>query len=101
MLVAPIFNAVMAAVLWLGRTGVLLLLYPLMLLIGWLRLWVRERGQIRFLMLWRTHGPVGLHRFGWQEAALDVEYLLATLLIVLSAAGVGLIIYWASKAAGL
>ena len=82
---------------WLLRTGTLLLLYPLMLLSGWGRLWIRERGQRGFLVLWQREGRAGLHRFGWAEAALDVEYAIASVLIVLAGTGVGLVLYSVGK----
>ena len=93
MIIVPLFNAVVTEVWWVLRTGILLALYPLMLLTGWLRLWVRERGHLSLGRLWLTHGHAGLHRFGWQEAALDVDYLCITLLITLAGAGVCLVAY--------
>jgi hypothetical protein len=96
-IIGPILNWLFGAVLWLFRTGTLLLLYPLMLLTGWVRLWVRERGQSSFGALWRRHGRVALHRFGWAEAALDVEYALATCLIMLAGTGVGVAVYSLGK----
>ena len=92
-IIGPILNILFGAVWWLLRTGTLLLLYPLMLLTGWVRLWVRARGRQSFGALWRQHGRVGLHRFGWAEAALDVEYAFASLLIVLASAGVCAVLY--------
>lgn len=93
MIIVPLFNAVLTGVWWVLRTGVLLALYPLMLLTGWLRLWMRERGRLGFGRLWLTHGHAGLYRFGWQEAALDVEYLIITLLIALAGVGMCLVVY--------
>lgn len=49
-------NGLPPALVEVGRTAVLRTLWPLMLLMSWLR-------------LWRTHAPRGLHRLGWQEAA--------------------------------
>ena len=92
-IIGPVLNLVFGTVCWLLRTGILLLLYPVMLLTGWVRLWVRERGQASFLNLWEQHGRVGLHHFGWAEAALDVEYAIATCLIVLAGGGVVLVLY--------
>ncbi|ALW86141.1 hypothetical protein AUC43_14195 [Hymenobacter sedentarius] len=99
-ILAPIFDAVSAAVCWVGRTVILVALYPLMLFTGWFRLWLRERGQSSFRVLWQTHGHAGLHRFGWQEAALDLEYLMATLLIGLVSVGVCAMVYSLVKLAG-
>ena len=92
-IIGPILNFVFGVVWWLLRTGTLLLLYPIMLLTGWVRLWIRERGRASFLNLWEQHGRVGLHRFGWAEAALDVEYAIATCLIALAGGGVALVLY--------
>jgi len=64
---ALLLNWLLRALVGVGRTVVLLAFWPLMLLMGWLRLWQRERTGP--LVLWRAHGPRGLHRFGWQEAA--------------------------------
>jgi hypothetical protein len=88
-ILGPIVQLVFGAVWWTIRTGALLALYPLLL--GWLRLWVRERGQVSLQLLWQQQGPAGLHRFGWAQAALDVEYLLAALLITLAAGGISLV----------
>jgi hypothetical protein len=41
--------------------------------------------------LWRQQGAAGLHRFGWQEAAVDVECLVAASLIV-AAGGIWLVV---------
>ena len=92
-IIGPILNLLFGAILWLFRTGALLLLYPLMLLMGWVRMWVRERGRSSFGALWRQHGRVGLHRFGWQEAALDVEYAIASVLIMLAGGGMCVMLY--------
>ena len=92
-IIGPALNLLLGTVWWLLRTGTLLLLYPLVLLAGWVRLWVRERGRISFLNLWAQHGRVGLHRFGWAQAALDVEYALATGLIALAGSGVAVTLY--------
>ena len=92
-IIGPILNLVFGIVWWLVRTGALLLLYPVLLLTGWVRLWIRERGQTGFLALWQQQGRAGLHRFGWAEAALDVEYAIASVLIVLAGTGVGLVLY--------
>lgn len=96
-IIGPILNLVFGTVWWLMRTGTLLLLYPLMLLTGWVRLWIRERGQTGFLVLWQQHGRAGLHRFGWAEAALDVECAIASGLIVLAGTSVGLVLYSLGK----
>lgn len=93
MIIAPIFKALWAVVWWVIRNGFLLVLYPIMLFTGWLRLWLRERGRNGFQQLWQAHGHTGLHRFGWQEAALDVECLMATLLITLALGGVYAVTY--------
>lgn len=110
---ALLLNWLLLALVGVGRTAVLLALWPLLLLTGWLRLWQRERTGP--LVLWRTHGPRGLHRFGWQEAARDVAYLLAPLLLalkylrqaahyllavvllLLAGAGIGLVVYFGSR----
>ena len=92
-IIGPILNLVFGTVWWLLRTGTLLLLYPLMLLAAWIRLWIRERGRCSFSSLWQRHGRVGLYRFGWAEAALDVEYAMASLLIVLAGTGVCAVLY--------
>ena len=79
-------------------TGTLLLPYPLMLCTGWLRHQVRRRDHTSFRALWQQHGRVGLHRFGWAEAALDAEYApLASCLIVLAGAGVCALLYSLGK----
>ena len=91
--IGPIVNLVFGTVWWLVRTGALLVLYPLMLLTGWVRLWVRERGQTSFRSLWQQQGRAGLHRFGWAEAALDVECAIASGLIILAATGTCLVLY--------
>lgn len=93
MIIAPLFNAVLAVAWWVVRNATLLVLYPIMLFTGLLRLWLRERCRYSLIYLWRAHGPAGLHRFGWQEAALDVEYISATLLITLAGAGFCLVAY--------
>ncbi|MBO2011138.1 hypothetical protein [Hymenobacter negativus] len=92
-IIGPILNFLFGAVWWLLRTGTLLLLYPLMLLTGWVRLWIRERGRVSFLNLWEQHGRSGLHRFGWAEAALDVECAIATGLIALAGSGMAVMLY--------
>ena len=92
LIIGPILNVLFATVWWLMRTGALLLLYPLMLLTGWVRLWLREKGQYSLRTLWRLHGPAGLHQFGWAEATLDVENAIATGLIALAATGVGAVL---------
>ncbi|GAA4023562.1 hypothetical protein GCM10022409_04280 [Hymenobacter glaciei] len=92
-IISPILNFLFGTVWWLVRTGTLLLVYPLMLLAGWVRLWIRERGRISMPNLWRQHGHAGLHRFGWSEAALDVEYAISSCLIVLAGTGVCLVLY--------
>ena len=96
-IIGPILNLLFGALLWLLRTGVLLLLFPLMLLSGWVRLWLRERGRSSFRNLWQQHGPTGLHGFGWAEAALDVEYSIASCLIVLAGTGVCAVLYSLGK----
>ena len=96
-IIGPILNLLFQTVWWLVRTGTLLLLYPLMLLAGWVRLWIRERGRSTFRHLWQQHGRVGLHRFGWAEAALDVEYAIARCLIVLAGTGVCAVLYSLGK----
>ncbi|MGI4761628.1 MAG: hypothetical protein ACRYF0_13035 [Janthinobacterium lividum] len=93
LVLAPLVQFLLG-VLWLvGRTLVLLSLYPVMLLAGWLRLWLRARGRLSLGALWRAHGPAGLHRFGWQAAALDLHYLVAMLLLALAGLGIGLLVY--------
>ncbi|MDO7849275.1 hypothetical protein Q5H92_23125 [Hymenobacter sp. M29] len=96
-IIGPIISWVFGAVLWVLRTGLLLVFYPLLLLTGWLRLWVREKGQRSFGELWKMHGHSGLHGFGWSEAALDIEYLLATCLIMMAGTGVTLVVYSLGK----
>jgi hypothetical protein len=91
---APLLSLVWAALWFAGRMLGLLALYPLLLLSGWLRLWVRERGRQSLRALWRAHGPSGLHQIGWQAAALDIEYLLALLLLALAGSGLGLVRYF-------
>ncbi len=91
MIIAPLFNAIVAVVWCVVRNTTLLILYPIMLFMGLLRLWLRERGRHSLSHLWRAHGPAGLHRFGWQEAAFDVEYSCATILVMLAAAGICLV----------
>jgi len=95
--IGPILNLVFGTVCWLLRTGTLLLLCPFMLLSGWMRLWLRERGRSSFRELWQQHGRTGLHRFGWGEAALDVEYAISAGLIVLAGSGVALVLYSLGK----
>lgn len=98
LVLAPLFQFLLG-VLWLvGRTLVLLSLYPVLLLAGWLRLWLRGRGRLSLGALWRAHGPAGLHRFGRQAAALDLHYLVATLLLALAGAGLGLLVYYSGLA---
>ena len=97
MILVPLFNAVVAAVWWVMRNATLLALYPLMLLIGWFRLWLRERGRTGFGLLWLTHGHAEMHRFGWQEAALDMECLVASVLIMLAGTGVVAVLYSLAK----
>jgi len=110
---ALLLNWLLRALVGVGRTVVLLAFWPLMLLMGWLRLWQRER--MGPLVLWRAHGPRGLHRFGWQEAARATTYVLAPLLLVikclrqtahyllavvlllLAGAGIGLVVYFGSR----
>ena len=50
-IIGPILNMLFGTVWWLLRTGTLLLLYPLVLLTGWFRLWLRERGRSTFRTL--------------------------------------------------
>jgi hypothetical protein len=45
------------------------------------------------MTLWQTEGYKGLHRFGWQEAALDVEYLIAAILLLLALAGLAAVVF--------
>ena len=97
MIIAPLFNALVAAVWWVVRNAALIALYPLMLLTGWLRLWLRARSRTGFGLLLHTHGHAGLHRFGWQEAALDVENLVAAVLIMLAGTGVVVVLYSLAK----
>ena len=92
-IVVPILNLLFGTVWWLLRTGTLLLLYPLLLLSGWARMWLRERGRRSLGALWQQHGRACLHRFGWGEAALDVEYAISAGLIVLAGSGVVLVLY--------
>ena len=66
LIIRPLFNAIVVVVWWVVRNTTLIALYPLMLLTGWFRLWLRERGRSGFGLLWRTHGHAGLHKFGWQ-----------------------------------
>ncbi|MGY3087213.1 hypothetical protein ACVWYF_000239 [Hymenobacter sp. UYAg731] len=93
MIVVPLFNTIVAVVWSVVRNSTLLALYPIMLFTGLLRLWLRERSRHSLSHLWREHGPAGLHRFGWQEAALDVESVCATVLITLAGAGICLVAY--------
>jgi hypothetical protein len=51
-IIGPILKVLFGTVWWLMRTGTLLLLYPLLLLSGWVRLWLRERGRRSFGELW-------------------------------------------------
>ncbi len=97
MIIIRSFNALVAGVWWIVRNSVLLALYPVMLLTGWLRLWLREQGRTGFLTLWQIHCRVGLHRFGRQEAALDAESLLAAFLIVLTGGGICVMLYSLGK----
>ena len=94
LVIAPMFHFLLAMVWLVLRTTTLVLLYPVLLLTGWLRLWLRERGQQPLGALWRTHKPQGLHRFGWQEAVLDLHYFLATILVVIAGAGISLVVYY-------
>ena len=96
-IIGPILNMLFGTVWWLLRTGTLLLLYPLVLLTGWFRLWLRERGRSTFRTLWLQHGRIGLHRFGWAAAALDVEHGIASILIVLTGIGVCAVLYSLTK----
>ena len=96
-IIGPILNLLFASVWWLIRTGTLLLLYPLLLLSGWVRLWLRGHGRCSFGELWQQHGRAGLYRFGWGEAALDVEYAISAGLIVLAGSGVALVLYSLGK----
>ena len=97
LIIGPILNLVFGTIWWLLRTGTLLLLYPLMVFTGWVRLWVRERGRSSFRSLWQRHGRVGLLFFGWAEAALDVEYAMASVLIMLAGTGVCAVLYSLGK----
>jgi hypothetical protein len=92
-IIGPILKVLFGTVWWLMRTGTLLLLYPLLLLSGWVRLWLRERGRRSFGELWQQHGRAGLHRFGWGEAALDVEYAISACLILLAGSGAALVLH--------
>ena len=78
---------------WLARTVAWLVLYPLLLLLGWARLWLRARGHQGWRALWRHYGPRGLHRMGRQQAGLAGQYLAATLLVALAAGGEGAVLY--------
>jgi hypothetical protein len=98
MILAPLFDAFAAGLWWVLRTSVRLAFYPLLLLTGWLRLWLRERRRVGFIDLWRQEGFAGLHRFGWQEAAVDVECLVAAGLIVSAGCSIWLVV---CSAAGL
>lgn len=92
-IISPILNLVFGAVWWLVRTGTLLLLYPLLLLSGWARLWLRERNRRSLGALWQEYGAAGLHRLGWGEAVLDAEAAIASVLIVLAGSGVVMVLY--------
>lgn len=110
---ALLLNWLLRALVGVGRTAGLLALWPLLLLVGWLRLWQCERTGP--LVLWRAHGPRGLHRFGWQEAARvttcvlaplllalkhlrqAAHYVLAVVLLLLAGAGIGLVVYFGSR----
>ncbi len=94
-IIGPILNLLFGTVWWLIRTGTLLLLYPLLLLSGWVRLWLR--GLRSFGELWQQHGRAGLYRFGWGEAVLDVESAISAGLIVLAGSGVALVLYSLGK----
>lgn len=80
---------ILALAYWLAHTVVWLALYPWLLLVGWGRLWLRERGRRG----WLAHGPQGLHRVGQWQATLAVQYLAAVLLILLAVVGVGGVFY--------
>jgi hypothetical protein len=94
MVLAPLVSLVWAALWFAGRMLVLATSYPLLLLLGWLRLWVRERGSQSLCALWRAHGPGGLQQFGWQQLVRDAQHLLAALLLALAAGGLGLVLYY-------
>ena len=97
MILAPLFDAFATGLWWILRTSVRLAFYPLLLLTGWLRLWLREKGRIGFIGLWQQQGPARLHRFGWHEAAVDVEHLVAAGLIVSSGCGIWLVVCSVAK----
>ena len=77
----------------LARTVAWLALYPPLLLLGWARLWLCERGRQGWWALWLHYGPRGLHRLGRQLAGQAGQYLAATLLVALAAGGVGAVLY--------
>lgn len=85
-IISPIVNLLFGAICWLVRTGTLLLFYPLMLLSAWLRLWVRQRDRVSLLHLWRQHGRATIYRFGWAVLPPEVEYAIASCLLVLACA---------------
>jgi hypothetical protein len=82
---------------WLVCSVGRLALYPLLLLLGWAWLWLRERGGRGGRAVWRAHGPQGLHRVGQQLAALAGQYLAAALLAALA---VGVVLYGLAQHAG-
>ena len=89
----------MALAYRLARTALGLVLYPLLLLLGWGRLWLRSRGRQGWRALWQAHSPRGLHRMGRQQTALAGQYLAATLL-ALAVAGVGTVLYGLAQCVG-
>jgi len=92
---------ILALAYWLAHTVVWLALYPWLLVVGWGRLWLRERGRRGWLAVWQAHGSQGLHRVGQRQATLAVQYLAAVLLILLAAVGVGGVLCGLVQCAGL
>lgn len=85
---------------WLVRSVSGRALYPLLLLLGWAWLWLRERGGRGGRAVWRAHGPRGLHRVGQRQAALAGQYLAAVLLAALAVGGVGAVVYGLAQHVG-
>lgn len=95
MIFQPLLGALFSVLVW----ALHLLLYPLLLGIGWAWAWWQSYNG--FGELWQTRGPGKLHRLGLQRTMRAAEYSTAGLLILLAVLGVGTMLYAVGKLAVL
>ena len=95
MILQPLLGALLSVLAWILH----ILLYPLLLSIGWACAWWKSDNG--FKGLWQTHGPGELHRLGRQHTLLAAEHSTAGLLIILALLGMGAVLYGVGKLTGL